>query len=143
MTLDILTKLFVQEKKKKLGGGGHSADCIRETCLNCFARMPTDLFKSLLSIDIIGLYPPFPIALKVPGATAPVSCADAIRTWRRHHIVRRRVGKSAKTKHRLQCTQHLKKQTNKQQTNTTKHRHKNDIKRTAAQNAEANRRRAE
>ena len=47
--------------------------------------MPDNLFKSLLSIDIIGLYPPFDIALRIPGHPQPLSFSDALCAWRREH----------------------------------------------------------
>lgn len=48
--------------------------------------MHANLFKSLLSIDIICLYPPFPISLPIPGCSAPISRSDALYAWRGQHV---------------------------------------------------------
>ena len=52
-------------------------------------RMPDNLFKGLLSIDIIGQYPPFNIALRLPGHPAPLNFTDALCAWRREHCSER------------------------------------------------------
>ena len=52
-------------------------------------RMPDNLFKGLLSIDIIGQFPPFDIALRLPGHPAPLNFTDALCAWRREHCSER------------------------------------------------------
>ena len=47
--------------------------------------MAKQLFSNLLSIDIIGLYPPFQVQLELPGADQKLCFSDALCAWKREH----------------------------------------------------------
>jgi len=47
--------------------------------------MQAPLFGDLLSIDIIGQFPPFDVLLEVPGLPEPLGFSDALCAWARKH----------------------------------------------------------